>query len=43
MWWEFVENNKPKKSLVSIKSDNLVWDYNININIKMEGIKIDVF
>lgn len=33
MWWEFVENNKPKKSLVSIKSDNLVWDYNININI----------
>lgn len=32
MWWEFVENNKPKKSLVSIKSDNLVWDYNININ-----------
>ena len=33
MWWEFVENNKSKKSLVSIKSDNLVWDYNININI----------
>jgi len=33
MWWEFVENNKPKKTLVSIKSDNLVWDYNININI----------
>lgn len=33
MWWEFVENNKPKKCLVSIKSDNLVWDYNININI----------
>ena len=33
MWWEFVENNKPKKSLVCIRSDNLVWDYNININI----------
>jgi HSP20 family protein len=28
MWWEFKENGKPVKSLVSVKSNNLVWDFN---------------
>lgn len=31
MWWEFEQNGKPIKSLVSIKSDNLIWDINTQV------------
>jgi HSP20 family molecular chaperone IbpA len=36
MWWEYTQNNKKIKSLVSIKSDNLQWDYDISINSSNE-------
>lgn len=32
MWWELKQNGKPVKSLVSVKSDNLKWNYNYNIS-----------
>lgn len=32
MWWEYKENGKSIKSLVSVKSDNLKWDVSINID-----------
>jgi len=31
MWYEFTENNKKKKALVSVKSNNLKWKYNFSI------------
>ena len=31
MWWELKENGKPIKSLVSVKSDNLKWNINMNM------------
>jgi HSP20 family molecular chaperone IbpA len=36
MWWEYKENNKNMKSLVSIKSDNLIWDSNFSIESNNE-------
>lgn len=30
MWWEFQQNGKPTKSLVSIKSNNLKWKFNMD-------------
>lgn len=32
MWWNFEQNGKPIKSLVSVKSNNLKWDFNFNIS-----------
>jgi HSP20 family molecular chaperone IbpA len=31
MWWEFKENGKPMKSLVSVRSDNLRWKLNMTM------------
>jgi HSP20 family molecular chaperone IbpA len=31
MWWEFTQNGKPTKSLVSVNSNNLRWDYKTTI------------
>lgn len=33
MWWEFKLDDKPMKSLVSVKSDNLKWNLNIKTSI----------
>lgn len=30
MWWEYNQNGKPTKSLVSVKSNNLIWNFNFN-------------
>lgn len=31
MWWTFYQDGKKTKNLVSVKSNNLKWKYNINI------------
>lgn len=31
MWWEFEQDGKPTKSLVSVKSNNLIWNSNIDV------------
>lgn len=40
MWWEFVQDGKPIKSLVSIKSNNLRWNINIEASQDYERIYI---
>lgn len=36
MWWEFINNGKKTKSLVSVKSNNLMWDYKATIEENCE-------
>ena len=38
MWWEFTQNGKKTKSLVSVKSNNLKWDYKFTIEQNYDTI-----
>lgn len=31
LWWEYTQDDNKVKTLVSVKSENLVWEYNIHI------------